>query len=194
MANTYNKFGKLWELNTDDILIPPSRGGTRIRKIFFQANSEADVVGFEVLNLNTAAVLDLTLTNLDVTTTNTITDADSGGVIVGTAAGQWLNITESTTAANNGWWYLKTDTDADNQIVEIGANIDGSAHALTDVEDMQARLRFYGAETCMAVVNDTIGGSSSVHMPTLDWEPKGRFFPSLSMTGFTGATCYVYIE
>ncbi len=194
MANTYNKLGKLWELTTNDILIPPRRGGTRIRKIFFQANSEADVVNFEVLNLNTAAVLDITLTNIDVTGTNTITDADSGGVLLGTAAGQWLNITDSSTADNNGWWYLKTDSSDNAQVVEIGANIDGAAHALTNVEDMTARLRFYGAETCMAIVNDTLGGSSSVHHPTLDWETKGRFFPSLSMTGFTGATCYVYIE
>ncbi len=194
MANVYNKLGKLWELTTDDILIFPRRGGTRIRKIFFQANSEADLVNFEVLNLNTAAVLDITLTNIDVTGTNTITDADSGGVLLGTAAGQWLNITDSSTADNNGWWYLKTDSSANAQVVEIGANIDGAAHALTNVEDMVARLRFYGAETCMAIVNDTLGGSSSIHHPTLDWEPKGRFFPSLSMTGFTGATCYVYIE
>ena len=194
MANVYNKLGKLWELTTDDILIPPRRGGTRIRKIFFQANSEADVVNFEVLNLNTTAVLDVTLTNIDVTGTNTITDADSGSVLLGTAAGQWLNITDSSTVDNNGWWYLKTDSSDNAQVVEIGANIDGAAHALTNVEDMTARLRFYGAETCMAIVNDTLGGSSSVHHPTLDWETKGRFFPSLSMTGFTGATCYVYIE
>lgn len=194
MANVYNKFGKLWELNTDDILIPPRRGGTRIRKIFLQASAETDGASFEVLNLNTAAVLDVTLTNIDVTTTNTITDADSGGVLLGTAAGQWLNITDCSTAANNGWWYLKADTDANNQVVEIGANIDGAAHALTDGEDMVARLRFYGAETCMYIVNDTIGGSSSLHHPTLDWGPKGRFFPSLSMTGFAGALCNVYIE
>ena len=135
MANTYNKLGKLWELTTDDILIPPRRGGTRIRKIFFQANSEADLVNFEVLNLNTAAVLDVTLTNIDITGTNTITDADSGGVLLGTAAGQWVNITDSSTAANNGWWYLKTDSSSDAQVVEIGANIDGAAHALTNVEE-----------------------------------------------------------
>lgn len=194
MANTYNKFGKLWELDTDDILIPPSRGGTRIRKVFLQADSEADVVSFETLNLNTAAVLDVTLTNITVSGTNTITDADSGGVLLGTAAGQWLNITESTTAANNGWWYLKTDSSADAQVVEIGANIDGAAHALTDASSQSARLRFYGAETCMHIVNDTIGGASSIHHPTLDFGPKGRFFPSLSMTGFTGALCDVYIE
>ncbi len=181
MANTYNKLGKLWELTTDDILIPPRRGGTRIRKIFCQMNSEADIVQFETINLNTAAVLDVSLTNIDITTTNTI-------------AGQWLNITDCSIAANNGWWYLKTDTSPNAQVVEIGANIDGAAHALTDGEDIAARLRFYGAETCMAIVNDTLGGSSSIHHPTLDWEPKGRFFPSLSMTGFTGATCYVYIE
>ena len=194
MANTYNKLGKLWELTTDDILIPPRRGGTRIRKIFCQMNSEADIVQFETINLNTAAVLDVSLTNIDITTTNTITDADGGGVLLNTIAGQWLNITDCSIAANNGWWYLKTDTSPNAQVVEIGANIDGAAHALTDGEDIAARLRFYGAETCMAIVNDTLGGSSSIHHPTLDWEPKGRFFPSLSMTGFTGATCYVYIE
>ncbi|KKL78572.1 hypothetical protein LCGC14_2023500 [marine sediment metagenome] len=194
MANVYNKLGKLWELTTDDILIFPRRGVTRIRKIFCQMDSEADIVQFETINFNTAAVHDLTLTNLTFSGTNTITDADGGSVMSSTAAGQWINITDCTTAANNGWWYLKTDTDANNQIVEIGANIDAAAHALTNGTTQTARLRFYGAETCMAIVNDTLGGSSSVHHPTLDWETRGRFFPSLSMTGFTGATCYVYIE
>lgn len=194
MANVYNKLGKLWELDTDDILVPPSRGGTRIRKIFLQASAETDGVQFETLNLNTAAVLDVTLTNITVSTNNTITDADSGGVLLGTAAGQWLNITDCSTAANNGWWYLKTDTSANIQVVEIGANIDAATHILTDGTGMSARLRFYGAETCMYIVNDTIGGASSLHHPTLDWGPKGRFFPSLSMTGFAGALCSVYIE
>ncbi len=194
MANVYNKLGKLWELTTDDVLIFPRTGGTRIRKIFCKMNSEADLVNFEVLNLNTAAVLDVTLTNIAFSGTNTITDSDAGGVLLGTAAGQWINITDCTTAANNGWWYLKTDSSANAQVVEIGANINASTHVLTNASTQTARLRFYGAETCMAIVNDTIGGSSSVHHPTLDWEPKGRFFPSLSMTGFTGATCYVYIE
>jgi len=194
MANTYNKLGKLWELNVDDILIPPSRGGTRIRKIFLQANSEADLVNFETLNLNTAAVLDVTLTNIAFSGTHTITDTDSGGIFVDTAAGQWLNITDCTTAANNGWWYLKTDSSTDAQVVEVGANIDGATHTLTTASTQTARFRFYGAETCMHLINDTIGGSSSIHHPTLDFGPKGRFFPSLSMTGFTGALCDVYIE
>ena len=194
MANTYNKFGKLWELTTDDILIPPRRGGTHIRKIFLQASAETDGVSFETLNLNTAAVLDLTLTNVAFSSTNTITDTAGGADFIGTAAGQWLNITECTTAANNGWWYLKTDTSTDVQVVEVGANIDGATHTLTTASTQSARFRFYAAETCMYLVNDTIGGSSSLHHPTLDWGPKGRFFPSLSMTGFAGALCNVYIE
>ena len=194
MANVYNHEGRLWELNTDDILVPPEKGGVVVRKIWCQMDSEADSVAFEIWNPRTAAVLDLSLSNVDITTSNTITDADTGGLIAGTTAGNWLHITDCTVAANNGWWRLKTDSSNDVQVVEIGANYRTSANVLTDGEDIKMRLRFYEPDTCIFIVNNTIGGSSSLHHPTLDFGPNGRWFSSLSMDANTGVLICVYIE
>jgi len=192
MANTYNKHGKTWELATDDILQSPDHSGVWIRKIFFQMNSEADGVYFKTINLETAAIHDNTLTNLAFSGGHTITDSSTGNVWSGTNPGDWIRITGCSTAANDGWWYLKTDSSDSIQVVENGDNIDGT-HGLTTASGATARIRVYTPETSMYVVNDTIGGSSSIHMPTIDWGPRGRFFHTLSMQAFSGALAVVYI-
>lgn len=194
MANAYYQHEKLYELATDDILHAPNGSAIWVRKIFFQCSTETDGVNFHMLSPETTADSDVLFTNINITaSTGAITDAATGTEWSAGAVGDWVHIVDGTQAVNKGWYYLKTYTDGANFNVEVGDNIDG-ARTLADATGETYHIRIYTPKVCMAMVNDTIGGASSIHHPTLDWGEKGRFFPNLGMYGFAGSVCYLYLR
>ena len=193
MANIYNE--KLWILSINDIVNSPARGPVCIWKARIVVAGEGQSATLKLIpSVDSTTDHDNTFTNLAFADTNKITDGDGGTIWDSTAAGDWMYITECSTAANNGWWYIKTDTDDDNQVVEIGDNIDG-AHKFTNVTDSAtARVRTYSPEVCMVLQPDTIGGTSSFAHYEEDWGDKGKWFTSLSVHLTTSDLVYLYIK
>ena len=193
MANDYNNDARFWVLDTSDILHSPDRGGLWIRKVKLIVATEAQSATFYMIpSVDSATDHDDYFTNIDITSTSTVTDADTGNVWDSTAVGDWMYITESSTAANDGWWRIKTDTSASIQVVENSVDI-GGAHALTNVEDMSARVRTYSPQECMILQGNTSDGTS-LHHPELDWGNMGRWFPNLSFSLTTSDFVHVYLR
>lgn len=194
MANIYNE--KLWILSINDIVNSPASDPVCIWKARIVVAGEGQSATLKLIpSVDSTTDHDDTFASLTFSGTNTITDAATGDVWDSTAAGDWMYITECSTPANNGWWYIKTDTDDNNQVVEIGDNIDG-AHKFTNVTAgaATARVRTYSPEVCMVLQPDTIGGSSSLGHYEEDWGDKGKWFTSLSVHLTTSDIVYLYIK
>jgi len=189
MANTFNE--RFWILDTDDIL---KTSAVCVRRIFLQNNADGDGVSFFQLpkGVNATADNDDRLTNITFSGNNTITDADGGSPWTSAAAGDWMYITEHSD--NNGWWHITTATDANNQIVANGDNIDGT-HAFTDGSTQTARVRTYSPEQCEILVADILDsvGTSARMRPSIDYGPRGRWFQSGLQMHALSASCYVYV-
>ena len=149
MANDYNNDARFWILDTSDILHSPDRGGLWIRKIKLIVATEAQSATFYMIpSVDSTTDHDDFFTNIAITSTATVTDSATGNVWDSTAVGDWMYITDCSTAANDGWWRIKTDTSASIQVVENGVNI-GGAHALTNGTGLSARIRTYSPQECM---------------------------------------------
>ena len=97
------------------------------------------------------------------------------------AANDWVNITECSVAANDGWWYLETASSANAFNIEHTSVIKGSTHAFTAGGTKSARIRIYTPVECAMIVADTDGGSGTpIHHPIVDFGDRGRWFTNLS--------------
>ena len=191
MANIYNE--KLWILSINDIVNSPARGPVCIWKARIVVAAEGQSATLKLVpSVDSTTDHDDTFTNLKFATTY-IEDTAAGGIWDATAAGDWIYITDCSTAANNGWWYIKTDDSTDKQTIENGANIDG-AHSFTAVTGASARVRTYSPEVCMVLQPDTIGGTASLGHYEEDWGDKGKWFTSLSVHLTTSDIVYLYIK
>lgn len=191
MANIYND--KLWILSITDIVNSPARGPVCIWKARSVVASEGRVATLKLIpSVDSTTDHDNIFTNLTFAV-DRITDAAGDGKWDSTATGDWMYISECSTAANNGWWLIDTDSSDDIQILENDKNIDGT-HTLTVATSATARVRTYSPEICMVLQPDTIGAGSSLAHYEEDWGDKGKWFVSLSVHLTSGDLVYLYLK
>lgn len=179
MANAIDNGTKLHILDTSDIVYP--NRPICVRTVQMVATAAADVAQFYTLVAGTTADHDNYFSNLTITDTYTITDAAAGDKWTGIAANDWVHITECSTAANNGWWYLQTDNGNSTFDIEHTSVIKGTTHALTNGTTISARIRTYTPTKCATIIADTDGGSGTpIHHPIVDFGDRGRWFTNLS--------------
>jgi len=177
MANAIYTGTKFHILTTSDIVFTTPMC---ISKLQMKATVAADEAHFYTLVAGTSADHDNYFTNLTFDA-DTVTDAATGDKWTGIAANDWVHITECSVAANNGWWYLKTDGGNSTFDIEKTSVIKGSTHQFTAGSTKSARIRTYTPVECAMIVADTDGGSGTpIHHPIVDFGDRGRWFTNLS--------------
>jgi len=189
MANSIETKSKLWILNTSELI---SAAPICIHKVQMIVNATSDVGTFYSLFGSTATDHDNYFTNLTFNAnTYTILDAATGNKWTNIAANDWVHITECSIAANDGWWYLKTDGGDSTFDIEHTTLVRGVARVLTAGTSATARIRTYTPEICMKVIADNI--STLSHPVPLDWGDKGRWFENLSYLQGSSDTHEIYL-
>jgi hypothetical protein len=181
MANVLNKFSRMYTYNIAELV---SEAPITVRKAIFRPARETQTAILQTCDLSATPDCDAILVNVTVASTSAITDDDSGDPFDGAAVGDWLEITDCTTTADNGWYLIKTYTDTNGVAVEDGIN------ALTDGSSITMHIRVFSPEDAMMFVADdasTAANNSMKH--ELDWGDRGRIFSNLSMKSISSTTC-----
>ena len=199
MANVFNEYGRVWECATDDILTfkvqTDADSGLKpvtIRKVVLRPSTTAYGVTFETLNINSSPTLTLTADTFNVSGTNKISDAaGSAFTQASCTVGNWLNITQSSTGNNLGWWYISAN-DGSNVYIEV--EIAGqSTRILSNDTGGIYTLSIYNPETCMVMKSMTSSSDAEILSEILDWGDCGRHFDNLSMRALGGGTVDIYL-
>lgn len=199
MANVFNEYGRVWECATDDILTfnvqTDADSGLKpvtIRRVVYRPGTTAFGVIFETLNINSTPTLTLTADTFNVTNTNRVSDAAGAAFTQNLCAvGNWLNITQSSTGNNLGWWYISAN---DGSNVYIDVQIVGqSTRIMTNDTGGIYTLSIYNPETCMVMTSMTSASAAEVLSEPLDWGDCGRHFDNLSMRALGGGVADIYL-
>jgi len=185
MANTFNNQARTYELDTADIisLQVPQDDPTKlrpicIRRVELRPNATGDGVSFTCIQPGSTPTLTLTQDTFTVTSTYRITD-DAGAAITAAsfAAGNWLELSDSESGNNEGWYYISA-VDGSNTYVDVAYG----QNALTNEASKAYTLKAYAPENAMILVSETGDtGAKSIKTEVLDWGEKGRWFPNLAM-------------
>ena len=181
MANVLNKFSRMYTYNIAELV---SEEPITVRKVIFRPARETQTAVLQTCDLSATAACDAILTNVTVASTSTITDDDAGDPFDGAAVGDWIEITDCTTATDDGWYLIKTYTDENGIAVEDGIN------ALTDGSSITMHIKVYTSEDAMMFVSDDVTTTVNNTMKhELDWGDRGRIFSNLSMKSISSTTC-----
>jgi len=183
MANVNNKHSKLMTLITADLV---STTPIHVRKVRFRPTGETQTAVLQTCDLGASADCDAFLTGATVASTSQITAA-SGTPFSGAAQGDWLHITDCNTAADDGWYYIKTYTSTTVIVVEKGIN------ALTDGSGtVNMHIQIYSPADAMLFVADDSGVTVNTITDELDWGDKGRWFNNLALYSISAGVVDLY--
>ena len=180
MANVLNKFSRLYTFNIAELV---STEPITVRKIVFRPEQETHTAVLDTCDLSATPDCDAELLLASVASTSQITAA-SGTPFNGAAVGDWLQITDCNTAADDGWYLIKTYTSTTVIVVEKGIN------ALTDGSGtVNMRIKIWSPEHAMNFVAEDTGVTVNQVKHELDWGDRGRIFSNLSLYSISSTTC-----
>lgn len=185
MANYFYNQSRLNIFNIADLV---SMSPIKIRKVRFRPAGETNTAVLQTCDVNATPDCSEKLLLATVASTSVITAA-SGTPFDGAATGDWLHITNCSTATDNGWYFIKTYSTTTSITVENGVN------ALTDGSgDVTMNIEIFSPENAMMFVADDISTlGDNVVKDVIDWGDKGRWFPNLSMFSISSTSCYLDI-
>lgn len=181
MANVLNKFSRLYIFNIAELI---SEDPIIIRKIVFRPQADTNTAVLHTCDTSATPDCDAILAGATIADTYTLTAA-SGTPFSGAATGDWLHITDCNTAADDGWYFIKTYSSTTEIVVEHGINplTDGSG-------TVNMRIRTYSPENAMMfVADDAVAGTANVIKHEIDWGDRGRWFANLSLYSISSTTC-----
>ncbi len=196
MGNIFNEHGRLYILDTDDIITlwnqsaasgTPARGlkSIHVRMICLRPNAVSNSVEFHTLQVNSTPTLDIDDDTFTVTSTSRITDDGGGTIFTGASIGDWVNIHSSPTSGNNtGWYYINAVAGGKTYI-----DVEDSTNALTDEASKVYSMDIYTPEKCAHLVSQ----GTEVVTEKLDFGHKGRRFINLGMKSLTAGHVDIYI-
>ncbi|GAF92981.1 unnamed protein product, partial [marine sediment metagenome] len=195
-SNVYNTQGKLYVLDTNDIisLADTADFGSGLRPVCVQMiryrpAATGGAVGFQTLDRSKAVTVAIAADSYTVTSTYRITDVSSGGVFSGAAAGMWANIKHSSSGYNEGW-FLITAVDGSSHYIDVAYG-----RALNNDIAETYTIDIYTPENTVILVSETgDSGAQSIASEVIDFGPGGRIFENLSMYAIVGGTADVYVK
>jgi hypothetical protein len=193
MSNIFNDQGRLYTLDTDDIITlwnhlatsgTPARGlkSIWIDKICLRPSAASNSVEFHTLQVSKTPTIDIDDDTFTVTSTSRITD-DSGTIFSGAAIGDWVNIHSSPTSGNNtGWYYINAVAGGNTYI-----DVEDDTNALTDEANKIYSMDIYTPEKCIHLV------SRGTEVVTEKFDGKKKHFINLGMKALTAGAVDIYI-
>lgn len=178
MANVLNKFGRYYTFDVADLI---STVPITIRKVVYRPAGETNTAVLHTCDTSATPDCDAELLGATVASTSQITAA-SGTPFNGAAQGDWLQITDCNTSADDGWYYIKTYTSTTVIVVEKGIN------ALTDGSGtVNMHIKIWSPEPVMNLLAQDMGVTVNNVIHELDWGDKGRTFSNLSLYSISSA-------